>query len=324
MEALMNEPTPDSREPEEAAASPPPRDDDTQPLEPVPAAEPTVLEEWEPLLLEDENKPGWAKRFIHSVPFYMIVMIILVSVAWLLDNIVIAVLDALSTEEPPASIPALEGVALCVTAFAVLVIGLRFIRGSVLKVRQDLRYVLYADAINGVRPSNRLADRLFKDESVLWESKLHPLSILPIGLNRLRRSKRGRIVTLTILALLALATASNPAGGIGLAVVVVASYVAYCVLEWSRDRYALTDNRIMAVVGLFKTRVPSMPRARFTDIVVTTSAFANLLAWLRLIKMPYGQFDVESAGQDQALKYIDFVPAADAVAAALDLGKIAR
>jgi len=137
------------------------------------------------------------------------------------------------------------------------------------------------------------------------------------------QSKWRRWTTVIGLALIGLLAVQN-AAWLGFLIIMAGGYIGLLFIEWSRDTYAITNERITSVTGLIRTKVALMPLVRVTDVVVSTSALSNILAWMRFIYLPYAQFDVESAGQDQALKYIDYVPAGDVVAAVFGLGKIPK
>ena len=92
------------------------------------------------------------------------------------------------------------------------------------------------------------------------------------------------------------------------AVVVVAMIVAHLWLLWKLarwyvDRFIVTDRRIMLVSGLVARKVAMMPMTKLTDMSYERSTIGVLLG--------YGTFVLESAGQDQALSRIDYVPSPD-------------
>lgn len=262
---------------------------------------------------DDISPPGWVVRAINHLAFYVVVMSIIPAFMWLIYASVTP--EAQKFYIWPAGIT---------TGFSVLVVFLRYARGSVMQARRDMRAFLRNDQINGINPSNRLAQRVFSDqdsaEKVVWESRLHPISVLFGGLGRMQSKWRRRIVGGALLLIGALAV--NNATWLWLLIGAVSAYIGFLFIEWSRDYYALTNERITSVTGLFTTKVALMPLVRVTDVVVNTSALSNILAWMRFIYLPYAMFDVESAGQDQALKYINYVPAGDVVAAVFGLGKI--
>jgi membrane protein YdbS with pleckstrin-like domain len=71
------------------------------------------------------------------------------------------------------------------------------------------------------------------------------------------------------------------------------------VAEWSERFFVLTNKRIVVIEGIFTTTVRSMPVSRLTDMAYRRTAMGRALG--------YGLFDVESAGQEQALKIMNFV-----------------
>ena len=72
------------------------------------------------------------------------------------------------------------------------------------------------------------------------------------------------------------------------------------VLEWSVDYFVVTSQRFMLTTGILVHKVNMMPLAKVTDMSFQRTATGRLLG--------YGEFIVESAGQDQALSHIRFLP----------------
>jgi membrane protein YdbS with pleckstrin-like domain len=81
---------------------------------------------------------------------------------------------------------------------------------------------------------------------------------------------------------------------------VVVIYVAWKVADWWFDRFILTNKRVMVVSGIFTRNVAMMPLLRVTDMKYVQSPMGRLLS--------YGNFELESAGQDQALRNIKNLP----------------
>jgi membrane protein YdbS with pleckstrin-like domain len=82
--------------------------------------------------------------------------------------------------------------------------------------------------------------------------------------------------------------------------VIVISWVLWDVVEWYFDRFILTNKRIMLIEGIISRRVAMMPLARVTDMKYTQSPMGRVLN--------YGTFEIESAGQDQALRNVENLP----------------
>src|SRR6266545_7010758 len=81
---------------------------------------------------------------------------------------------------------------------------------------------------------------------------------------------------------------------------VVIIWVAWKVADWWFDRFILTNKRVMVVSGIFTRNVAMMPLLRVTDMKYVQSPLGRLLS--------YGHFELESAGQDQALRNIKNLP----------------
>jgi uncharacterized membrane protein YdbT with pleckstrin-like domain len=72
---------------------------------------------------------------------------------------------------------------------------------------------------------------------------------------------------------------------------------------WQATYFAVTDVRMILVSGFAVRKVAMMPLARVTDMSFRRSALGRLLG--------YGEFIVESAGEEQALRTIGFLPYPD-------------
>jgi membrane protein YdbS with pleckstrin-like domain len=98
--------------------------------------------------------------------------------------------------------------------------------------------------------------------------------------------------------------AKHHEGGLSTAVIVawviVMIWVAVRVADWYYDRFILTNKRIMAVKGMVTREVGMMPLLRVTDMKYEQSPMGRLFG--------YGNFVLESAGQDQALREVKHLP----------------
>jgi membrane protein YdbS with pleckstrin-like domain len=81
---------------------------------------------------------------------------------------------------------------------------------------------------------------------------------------------------------------------------VVILYCAWRVADWWYDRFILTNKRVMVVSGIFTRNVAMMPLLRVTDMKYVQSLTGRMFG--------YGHFELESAGQDQALRNIRNLP----------------
>ncbi|TDQ55498.1 PH (Pleckstrin Homology) domain-containing protein [Actinorugispora endophytica] len=72
------------------------------------------------------------------------------------------------------------------------------------------------------------------------------------------------------------------------------------VAEWSVDYFVITSARLLLTTGLITRQINMMPLGKVTDMRFERSLMGRLIG--------YGTFVMESAGQDQALSKINFVP----------------
>jgi uncharacterized membrane protein YdbT with pleckstrin-like domain len=71
-------------------------------------------------------------------------------------------------------------------------------------------------------------------------------------------------------------------------------------VNWSVDYFVVTSERLLLTTGFAYRRVNMMPLTKVTDMSFNRSLAGRLLG--------YGEFVVESAGQDQALRNVQFIP----------------
>lgn len=73
--------------------------------------------------------------------------------------------------------------------------------------------------------------------------------------------------------------------------------------QWRRDWFVATDRRLLLTHGLLTHKVAMMPLTKVTDLSYHRSPLGRLLG--------YGQFVLESAGQEQALRTVGWLPEPD-------------
>ena len=72
------------------------------------------------------------------------------------------------------------------------------------------------------------------------------------------------------------------------------------VVEWAHTYFVVTSQRFILATGLVTRKVNMMPLAKVTDMSFQRSAMGRILG--------FGEFVLESAGQDQALSNVDYLP----------------
>ena len=88
--------------------------------------------------------------------------------------------------------------------------------------------------------------------------------------------------------------------GLGLVAVGHQGYLFYRFLAWRTEQIIVTDQRIIRTSGVFTTTVDSVNLDQITDSTYHRSLFGHVFN--------YGTVRIGSAGQNQALERIDFVP----------------
>jgi uncharacterized membrane protein YdbT with pleckstrin-like domain len=83
----------------------------------------------------------------------------------------------------------------------------------------------------------------------------------------------------------------------------------FLVIEWRDSWFGATQRRLMLIHGLITRKVAMMPLEKVTDMSYARSPMGQLLG--------YGEFVLESAGQEQALRSVPFIPNPDQLYRAL-------
>jgi len=84
---------------------------------------------------------------------------------------------------------------------------------------------------------------------------------------------------------------------------VLLARLLWCLLDWSHNWFVATDKRLLLRYGLISHKVAMMPLLKVTDMSYVRSIPGQFLG--------YGKFVLESAGQDQALREVKWVPNPD-------------
>jgi hypothetical protein len=81
---------------------------------------------------------------------------------------------------------------------------------------------------------------------------------------------------------------------------VLLARLAWYAANWWVDYFVVTSARLVLSTGLFTRKIAMMPLQKVTDMSFRRSLGGRMLG--------YGEFIVESAGQDQALRNIEYLP----------------
>jgi uncharacterized membrane protein YdbT with pleckstrin-like domain len=71
-------------------------------------------------------------------------------------------------------------------------------------------------------------------------------------------------------------------------------------INWAVDYFVITTERLLLTTGLLTRKVAMMPLSKVTDMSFQRSFGGRLLG--------YGELIVESAGQNQALDHVPYIP----------------
>jgi membrane protein YdbS with pleckstrin-like domain len=74
----------------------------------------------------------------------------------------------------------------------------------------------------------------------------------------------------------------------------------YKLVEWSQEWFVATDTRLLLTYGILTRKVAMMPLRKVTDMSFNRSLLGRMLG--------YGEFVLENAGQDQAMRVVSWVP----------------
>jgi uncharacterized membrane protein YdbT with pleckstrin-like domain len=88
--------------------------------------------------------------------------------------------------------------------------------------------------------------------------------------------------------------------GTWIAFALLLAWVIGKIVDWSVDYFVVTSQRMLLTQGIIVRKVNMMPLTKVTDMSFQRSLLGQLLG--------YGEFIVESAGQDQALSHVTFLP----------------
>lgn len=284
--------------------------------------------------------PSWIKTQLYSLWYYIFIMGVISALTWL-------GWFKIGSPEP------LKNWAIGITVVAAGMCLLRLVRGSMLDAEKEFednlrRKTAGTTVIDGFPVldvvSNRIGRSLNRNplkppERVRWEGRQHFFSVFSVAARRFTKSSWMQRITKGLLKILVVvivlyviyqrqedtpASVTNTLNGIlGYIFLLIACYLAYGIVEWRLNRYAMTSTRLLGVVGILGKGVGSMPNNRFTDAQISTSVTSQVFAWLRIVNLPWSTWIVESAGQNQALERIRFITAGYIIGPFFNLGDTA-
>jgi len=132
------------------------------------------------------------------------------------------------------------------------------------------------------------------DQEPIWTRKHHAMLLVPLAYTTI-----GLVIAL-ILSGTVLRGQSGLMAVVWVLWVLLALHLLWSAINWAVDYFIVTPNRMMQTSGLFTRRVDMMPLGKVTDMSFRRSLGGRIWG--------YGEFVVESAGQDQALQNVTYLP----------------
>lgn len=143
-----------------------------------------------------------------------------------------------------------------------------------------------------VRAHRHLRRYVLDHERAVFASRLHWATLLePV------------LTTLAATILVALLHQVTGFGGVWILWLLPAGRLFLRWAEWNYQWFVATDKRLVLTYGFIVHKVAMMPLMKVTDMSYTRTPLGQVLG--------YGRFVMESAGQDQALSRVDYVPDPD-------------
>lgn len=134
---------------------------------------------------------------------------------------------------------------------------------------------------------------LLEGERVTYQTRRHWAILMRPALEA-----GGALLGLSVLFGITGSNVVTAVGGLG--VIYLWGRLSWKIADWRVDNLYVTDWRVFTVSGLVTRRLAAMPLRKITDLTYETSPLGRVLG--------YGRFVIETAGQDQALASLDFVP----------------
>lgn len=177
-------------------------------------------------------------------------------------------------------------------------IALRLIRGSV-KEAEDLSA---ERLMKPIQPSPRTERKIERSDRLLRETRRHPVDLARVFLGAILLTLATRWVGTRM-------TDNELGGQIVLGLWVLGTLILiWMVIGWYQRVLFVTNKDIGELSGVVTTQVRNMGIKKVTDLSLHIPWHSILLAYLRIIRVPYGSIKVESAGQDQALTEVHLLP----------------
>lgn len=153
---------------------------------------------------------------------------------------------------------------------------------------------MYDRIINVTILPRRVGEYLMPTEGIVVSVRMHPLAIV----RQLLLILAGLVVAILLTSVHGLTSLIRDI--IWILFAVLLAWQGWKILNWWYRYFVITENRLMLIQGIIDKSVGMMPLGKVTDMRLEQSAIGRVFG--------YAAFVVESAGQEQALSTVPFLP----------------
>ncbi|HZC41449.1 MAG TPA: PH domain-containing protein [Streptosporangiaceae bacterium] len=153
---------------------------------------------------------------------------------------------------------------------------------------------MYDRIINVTVLPRRVGEYLMPTEGIVVSVRMHPLAIV----RQLLLILAGLVVAILLTSVHGVTTLIRDI--VWILFLALGAWQGWKVLGWWFRYFVITENRMMLVEGIIDKSIGMMPLQKVTDMRLEQSVTGRVFG--------YAEFVVESAGQEQALSSVPFLP----------------
>lgn len=147
----------------------------------------------------------------------------------------------------------------------------------------------------GATPPAEVNKYLLPHEHQVITVRKHPAVLLgPIALSA------GGLIIAAVLSYTVFRHNSTLVGAVWILWGLLLLWLLWKIANWAVDYFVVTSHRMIYTSGVITRKVAMMPLVKVTDMSYQRDFFGRIFG--------YGEFILESAGQDQALRAVDHIP----------------
>lgn len=150
------------------------------------------------------------------------------------------------------------------------------------------------------RTPYQVSKLLLPYEAVVLMTRRHPVSIAgPIA-----AVVAGFLVVLVLSATVA-RSASSAVAALWIGWIILLAWAVWKYTDWHRTYFVATENRLLLKTGVVRTRLAMLPLGKVTELLYDQSLPGRTLR--------FATFTFETAGPDQTMRNIAFIPYSDSL-----------